>query len=456
MDDCKIPNKNRTLTIGLRQLGALLILSLLIVGSSSWKDGQAQSISIQWFQFDPMAIRADRTDPVQFSLKIEGSPSSVQLQLAAGGRVNLTVGSGGVWSVTLTAAQALFDYQPDDANHNFVGFLDIFQGSTRALRLNTFIDVLDKSVSTIELVNRGNQIRSGKHVVNFWRPDFSPDQLPSITKFFYAFFGDDYDFINLVFALPSFQANRYHFPVKNEVRGIGLRIFNDTVSYGSAGKLQGITVFPIDSFFDLAETGAIHEIGHQWINYLELPLLKAGSPHWPISSLAHGIMGFNISGSGVGGDFPFELVLLPNGQYQFQSAALPREFTDLDLYLMGLLPASQVGTHLVVKNQNQQICHDCFVQGAVEKVSINDVITVQGARFPDASSAQKQFHVATIVITRNRLLNDEEMGLFDYFAARGEATEPLLFSSGLAKGKTKPFLLATRGLGMLITPISPK
>ena len=184
MDHFRIPNKNRTLTIGLRRLGALLILAWLILGSSSWKDGQAQSMSIQWFYFDPMAIRTDRIDPVQFNVKIEGSPSSVQLQLAASGTVNLIAGSGGSWSVTLTAAQTLFDYQPDDANHNFVGFLDIFQGNTRALRLNTFISVLDKSVSAIEPVNRGNQIRLGKHVVNFWRPDFSPDQTPSITKFF--------------------------------------------------------------------------------------------------------------------------------------------------------------------------------------------------------------------------------------------------------------------------------
>jgi hypothetical protein len=45
------------------------------------------------------------------------------------------------------------------------------------------------------------------------------------------------------------------------------------------------------------------------------------------------------------------------------------------------------------------------------------------------------------------------MALFDHFAARGEATSPLPFSFGLAKGTTKPFFVATQGLGRLITSL---
>jgi hypothetical protein len=37
----------------------------------------------------------------------------------------------------------------------------------------------------------------------------------------------------------------------------------------------------VPSFFDMGETGSIHELGHQWINYLSLPILKQGTPHWP-------------------------------------------------------------------------------------------------------------------------------------------------------------------------------
>jgi hypothetical protein len=53
-------------------------------------------------------------------------------------------------------------------------------------------------------------------------------------------------------------------------------------------------------------------------------------------------------------------------------------------------------------------------------------------------------------------LNDDELALFDYFAARGEAVAPLQFSSGFENGMTKPFYLATGGRGFLITQLDFK
>jgi len=37
--------------------------------------------------------------------------------------------------------------------------------------------------------------------------------------------------------------------------------------------------------------------------------------------------------------------------------------------------------------------------------------------------------------------------VLEYFAARGEAQQVLPYSSGLARGTTKPFYIATRRLG---------
>lgn len=54
--------------------------------------------------------------------------------------------------------------------------------------------------------------------------------------------------------------------------------------------------------------------------------------------------------------------------------------------------------------------------------------------------------MATIVVTRDRLLTGEELAFVEYFAARGEAREPLPYTSGFARGTTNPFYLATRGL----------
>jgi hypothetical protein len=57
------------------------------------------------------------------------------------------------------------------------------------------------------------------------------------------------------------------------------------------------------------------------------------------------------------------------------------------------------------------------------------------------------FDVGVVVISRDRLLTDDEMAILEYFAARGESTTSLPFTSGFDRGTTKPFYVATRGLG---------
>src|SRR5262249_24606555 len=111
-------------------------------------------------------------------------------------------------------------------------------------------------------------------------------------------------------------------------------------------------------------------------------------------------MGFNIPGSSVGGNFPYNLGPLPNGDYRLDHTTPLREVTDLDLYLMGPLPASQVGPHIAFANQNQQICNGCILSGPVITVTVDDVIAAQGPRRPDVSTSQKVFRVATIIVTK--------------------------------------------------------
>src|SRR5262249_37744953 len=147
---------------------------------------------------------------------------------------------------------------------------------------------------------------------------------------------------------------------------------------------------------------------------------------------------------------PFTIVQKQDGSYVFQSAAQMDVYNDLELYLAGMLPPDQVGPNLVPENQTQQVCDGCPVQGTVRTVTINDVISADGPRIPAAAASQKEFRVATVLFTRDRLLSDDEMAFFDYFAARGEATSPLPAAIGLARGATKPFRVATRGAGTLI------
>jgi hypothetical protein len=163
----------------------------------------------------------------------------------------------------------------------------------------------------------------------------------------YDFLGDDFDFINLVYALPRWPQNRSHYGTRNDTLGIGLPVFDNTALYASAGRLSGISRYTLDTMFDLAETSALHELGHQWINFLSPAPLATGSPHWPPSTMARGIMGWSLAGGG-GGTFPYAPAPLGGGMYRLLSAPPTRDFSRLDLYLMGLLPAASVGSFVVL------------------------------------------------------------------------------------------------------------
>ena len=432
---------------------------LSIILTTNFAFAQA-AIEPEWFLFDPAVIKNDRTEPVLYKTKMPEDVTGVQIRLENGSVVNLDNDGQGIWSVTLFAPEVLFDYGSEDVNHNFVGFLDVIVDGNTVKTLNLHINVLDQNIPDVPVFDHGSGFRYSSHVVNFHitgslPPNgvFNPEVI-SITNNFYQFFTDDYDFINLVYPLPSANNNRFHQIVKNDVDGIGTAKVDSSHLFGSSGKLQGINVYPISTSFDLAETGSIHEIGHQWINYLNHPSFdNVGGAHWPISSLARGVMGFNDPNNGQGLNFPFELIPVGDGDYLLQLTELLREYTDLDLYLMGLLPKEQVGSHIVFENQNQNVCGGCILEGPVDVITVDDVIAVEGPRIPDASSSQKEFRVATIIVSGERLLNDEEMTFFDHFAARGEATQPLPFTSGRSGGITKPFFVATQGLGTLETSI---
>jgi len=399
--------------------------------------------TVVWNKFDPGAIRAGRTDPVAIEVQTSGAVSAVALDAAAGGRVTLTAAGANHWTGTVTAAQALFDYRADDVNHNFVGFLRLLGPSSETLStLNAFINVVDSNVPSVEVAELGSGARATTRILNLYRPNVSLTDVRSAAQQFYAFYRDDFEFLSVIFSQPNYPANRYHFAVRNNVSGIGLPPLDTGSLYGSASRLLGITVFPFDTVFDGAETGFQHEIGHQWILFLRNPSLLPG-PHWPPSTMARGVMGANIPPTNEGGDFPWNIETVSGG-VRTTFGAITREFDDFDLYLMGFIPASAVAPGLVLQ---QSPCNNCVIPAT--PLTINDVVQVNGPRVPAAGSAKTSFRVATVVISRDRALNNDEMAVLDYFAARGEALVQLPYASGLAKGTTKPFAVSTRGIGRL-------
>ena len=267
---------------------------------------------------EPAVIPSISSSGAVVTVRTDLPASSVVIDLEAGGTVPFLAINSTTFSAALTPAQLLFDYFPDDVNRNLVGFIKVTGAAQEETDVkNFFVNVDDSSVTDVQVVTSASDMRCAPHVVNLLVPAGDRSELwesllgqeESILTRFYEEFGDDYDFANVVYLHPDSFLNRDHFAVKNDVSGIGQPLIDQTAQYGSAGALRGITRFPLDTVFDLAEPGAQHELGHQWINFLDgPPLLAGGSPHWPPSQLARGLMGATIPATGAGGIFPFDIV----------------------------------------------------------------------------------------------------------------------------------------------------
>ena len=408
---------------------------------------------------EPAVIPSNSSSGAVVTVRTDLPASSVVIDLEAGGTVPFLAINSTTFSAALTPAQLLFDYLPDDVNRNLVGFIKVTGATQEETDVkNFFVNVDDSSVTDVQVVTSASDMRCAPHVVNLLVPAGDPSELwetlhgqeESILTRFYEEFGDDYDFANVIYLHPDSFLNRDHFAVKNDVSGIGQPLIDQTAQYGSAGALRGITRFPLDTVFDLAEPGAQHELGHQWINFLVgPPLLAGGSPHWPPSQLARGLMGATIPATGAGGTFPFDIVQTATG---FELVASPPTglYTQLDLYLMGFVESTAVPAFLVLDPPGQTLAVGPVM---TSPITVNDVIAVHGARNPSAASAPKHFRMATIVVTRTGFLTNRQLAFFDHFAARGEATAPVTFASGFQKGIANPFAVAAPG-GSLDTSLT--
>jgi uncharacterized protein (TIGR03437 family) len=252
--------------------------------------------------------------------------------------------------------------------------------------------------------------------------------------------------VNVVYGT-SFYQNRYHNATRNDVQGVGLPIFNSDAQYGSAGALLGVSHFPLTSYFDGGETAFVHEFGHQFINFLKLPVLAAGTPHWPVSSLATGVMGFSLP-DGAGGLFPCQVTQETGGLRLAPTTEAP-SFTDLDLYLMGLIPPEQVGQHYVFADQSNggiiSQCTNKLYTGTFTAVNMSNIIANAGKRIPDSTTSKRNYRVATIIVSRDALLDADAMAFYSYFARRGEENGRIPVQTGLLGGFAKPMAVATGG-----------
>ncbi|MCX4243412.1 MYXO-CTERM sorting domain-containing protein [Paraliomyxa miuraensis] len=192
------------------------------------------------------------------------------------------------------------------------------------------------------------------------------------------------------------------------------------------------------------------ELGHAWGSFVyfsqdggpgELGLLGRAHAHWSFY--------MDTGGSPMQGH-----TWVDNGDGTF--TAHPTDlyvFSDLDLYLMGLLPAQDVAPWFIIEDptdcvdaaSGDGVCApvDAFqfeaptytVTGTRRDVSLDDVLAVEGPRMPAWPDAPSEFDVSFLLIKRpDEALSYEQLAALDGIVARS----------------IELFELQTRGLGRVV------
>ncbi len=206
-------------------------------------------MEVKSYRFTLPVVVAGTTSIVVLEVDVDGSPTAVRLELAAtGSGVDLlndgvapdAVAGDGTYTVGL-AAQATFGLDATAVDRNFGGYLRLYDGAAMEAQYDLFVDVLTPAVPAVSLRPVAADLQSSDHLVDIHDAGFfAAASIPAVTNRFYASFGDDYDFINLIYGSPRFE-NRYHFAVENDVSEIGIAPLDNTAVYGSAGRLLGVT-----------------------------------------------------------------------------------------------------------------------------------------------------------------------------------------------------------------------
>jgi hypothetical protein len=372
--------------------------SILVAGTAALtitflSPSACAAAAIAWTRTTPTVVRVDQAAPVRLTVKIrDGVADAVQFTPLSGAPVALrddgaggdAVAGDGEWTGDLAAGRwsAASPRPRCSAASSDLRTLRRRDphGSRQPVRSG-----VDADLGAVGIASPDPTTRYSEHVLNVADPELFAAEAGSndtaIVPKLLERFGDAFDFVDIVFDRAT-VANRYHYVVRNAVSGIGLGANDLGIAYGSAARLKGITVFPGMTFFDAGARAHSHELGHQWINYLAQATLSTGRPHWPLSTLASGTMGFTLVGIGEGVDYPCTLTPVADGL-----AATPRTglvtFKDLDLYLMGMMPAGDVATQYVFKSQSTALsfgCEGTIPYSQFTPVSIAEVLASAGSR----------------------------------------------------------------------------
>lgn len=242
-----------------------------------------------------------------------------------------------------------------------------------------------------------------------------------ISRKFYETHPDVYDFIIVYSAIPTNFNSANGLTVKNGIRGNG-SFFpdqDDTAKYGSNGKLLGYVFIPTSlgldagGEVDLLEILA-HEVSHHWLMFIGDSATCKDNPNSSVKC-SKTPTGFRVSRDGAHWSSNVDTLVRENGvvfKNPIGGSALQMNtdgycslvsatgngvrFNDLDLYLMGFLPASEAKS---IYWYDITDASDLGQKCTQNTIGVQDIINIEGARQPAYPSAQRDFKVAFILLT---------------------------------------------------------
>jgi hypothetical protein len=181
------------------------------------------------------------------------------------------------------------------------------------------------------------------------------------------------------------------------------------VDRAGGGKMTG---------YNLAMSQIGHEMGHRWAAFVSAKVkdevISLGPTHWARGLQAQVAFPYrrpteaSAMGGGVWQDNYDGTFTQLDDDYYVPATG----WSHLDLYLMGMIPSSEVPDFFMLRNLvaagRDSNGHPIFKADRV-KVTIQDVIAVEGPRLPNPDQAQKKFNTGMVVMVEHGTTPSREL-----------------------------------------------
>jgi len=240
--------------------------------------------------------------------------------------------------------------------------------------------------------------------------------LVALAKHFYQTHPDNYDQLMIFTDTSVVSGNTFSYEstVANEIRGIGVDIYNSSADFGSAGRLRSVVMMdtlskfpdnPMQKFLGENNTLSVmgQEAGHRWLAYLQFKDVSSRNSNALLGrDLAHWSFFFNSEASVMEGNKIDDL-----GGGAFKTVDAVKRYSALDQYAMGLLSPSQVSDFFYVDSPTNIVPRrdatsapeiGVTFNGTRRDLKIEDVIAAMGARNPASSNSPRVHRQAFIYL----------------------------------------------------------